>query len=180
MRLRCPGCGLKAGAEAWGNDAAARDFVGVLAKLPPPLPAVVLNYLAFFRPEKSDMAWPKALRLIKEIQAMVITGSVQYGHKPARRCPPSTWAQAMERMAISAEIITRPLPNHVYLIKVAWGMADEADAQMEKRRIEAEQSGRIIRSDEHDDAGDMTAEDLDQLPPELRSICERVGKSISK
>lgn len=142
MRLRCPGCGLKAGAEAFGNDAVARDFVVEMGKLPSPLPAVLLSYLAFFRPEKTDMAWSKALRLTKELAALAAKRSVQYGHNPARPCPPSLWAHAIEKM-LGNDTIKRPLPNHNYLIKVAWGLADEADMQVERRRNAAEKTGDV-------------------------------------
>jgi hypothetical protein len=134
MKLVCPSCGLTASAEAWINDAAARDLLLAVATLPAPLPKATLPYLGLFRPEKQALRWDKAGKIVSELAKSVLTGFVQVQGKVARPCPPRIWAQAMEQMIERRDAIRRPLPNHNYLRQVAWQLADEADALGESRR----------------------------------------------
>ncbi|MEW6595677.1 MAG: hypothetical protein AB1413_12485 [Thermodesulfobacteriota bacterium] len=145
MRLICPGCGLTASAEAWLNDAEARELLLVVAKLPPPLPEAVLPYLGLFRPEQKALAWKKARRVVAELAQLVGSGHVQVQGKPARPCPPRLWAEAMGQMVERRERITPPLPNHNYLRQVAWQLADQADSQAERTRTEQMLAGSYAR-----------------------------------
>lgn len=131
MKLICPSCGLTASAEAWINDAAARDLLLAVATLPAPLPKVVLPYLAIFRPERQALRWDKAGKIVAELAGMIALGHVQVQGKVARPCPPRIWAAAMEQMVERRDSIRRPLPNHNYLKQVAWQLADEEDGRNE-------------------------------------------------
>ncbi|MFZ5775086.1 MAG: hypothetical protein ACOY3Z_06345 [Thermodesulfobacteriota bacterium] len=141
MRLICPGCGLTASAEAWLNDAEARELLLAVATMPAPLPEAVLPYLGLFRPESRALTWKKAGKLVAELAAITGSGYVQVQGKPARPCPPRIWTTAMEQMVARRDRITRPMPNHNYLRLVAWQLADEADAQGERQRNEDAMSG---------------------------------------
>lgn len=145
MRLICPGCGLTASAEAWLNDAEARELLLAVAKLAAPLPEAVLPYLGLFRPEQKALTWKKAKRLVAELVQLTGAGHVQVQGKPARPCPPRLWAEAMGQMVERRERITPPLPNHNYLRQVAWQLADQADSQAERRRTEAAMTGNYPR-----------------------------------
>lgn len=133
MKLICPSCGLTASAEAWINDAAARDLLLAVASLPAPLPKAMLPYLGLFRPEKQSLRWDKAGKIVSELAKSVQNGFVQVQGKVARPCPPRIWAQAMEQMVERRDSIRRPLPNHNYLKQVAWQLADEEDGKRELR-----------------------------------------------
>lgn len=145
MKLICPGCGLIASAEAMANDAACRETLQAVAGLPAPLPPLALQYLSLFRPEKTALSWTKAARIARELAALVAGGHVQVDKKAARPCPARLWAQAIEEMLGRRERLERPLKNHNYLRAVTYGLADQADAQAEKRVREAEQSGSYRR-----------------------------------
>lgn len=146
MKLVCPSCGLTASAEAWINDAAARDLLLAVATLPAPLPKAMLPYLGLFRPEKQALRWDKAAKIVSELAKSVQTGYVQVQGKVARPCPPRIWAAAMEQMVERRESIRRPLPNHNYLRQVAWQLADEEDARGEATRRQMESAGGIGRN----------------------------------
>lgn len=145
MRLICPGCGLTASAEAWLNDAEARELLLVVAKLPVPLPEAVLPYLGLFRPEQKALTWKKAKRLVAELAQLVGSGHVQVQGKPARPCPPKLWAEAMGQMVERRERLTTPMPNHNYLRQMAWQLADQVDSQAERTRTEQMLAGSYAR-----------------------------------
>ncbi len=145
MKLVCPSCGLTASAEAWINDAAARDLLLAVAGMPAPLPKVVLPYLAIFRPEKQALRWDKAGKIVAELAKMIASGHIQVQGRGARPCPPRIWGQAMEQMVERRDSIRRPLPNHNYLKQVAWQLADEEDGRNEATRRQMEASGAIGR-----------------------------------
>jgi len=141
MKLICPGCGATNSAESMSNDEAARKTLAVICQLQPPLPVIVLPYLSLFRPEKSALSWAKALRLAQDLAVLVGKGHVQIDKKPARRCPASVWAQAMDEMLGRRDKLTRPMPNHNYLRDVAYTIAEREDAATEKRIVESERNG---------------------------------------
>lgn len=133
MKLVCPSCGLTASAEAWLNDAAARELLLAVATLPAPLPKTCLPYLGLFRPETRALSWAKAGKIVAELALLAAAGHVQVQGKVARPCPPRILSAAMEQMVERRDSIRRPLPNHNYLRQVAWQLADEADAKDELR-----------------------------------------------
>lgn len=135
MKLVCPSCGLTASAEAWINDASARDMLLAVATLPHPLPKATLPYLGLFRPEKRALSWGKAGNIVAELTKLTSNGHVQAKGKVARPCPPRIWAEAMEKMLEQRDSIQRPLPNHNYLKEVAWPLANEADAKAESQPV---------------------------------------------
>jgi len=146
MKLVCPSCGLTASAEAWINDAVARDLLLAVAILPAPLPKATLPYLGLFRPDKRSLSWAKAGKIVAELAMLAAAGHIQVQGKVARPCPPRILATAMEQMVERRDSIRRPLPNHNYLKQVAWQLADEADAQGESSRRKLEASGGIGRN----------------------------------
>ncbi len=145
MRMICPGCGLTASAEAWLNDAEARETMLAMTRLPQGLQGAVLPYLGLFRPEKRALSWKKAARLLAELAELTGSGHVQTQGQPARPCPPRLWAEAMSQMVERRERLSLPMPNHNYLRQVAWQLADQADAQGEKRKHEEALAGNAAR-----------------------------------
>jgi len=153
MKLTCPVCGAVASAEAWENDAQWREMMRVVLSLPAPVATVSLGYFSLFRPGKSALSVKKALRLAKEIAALVAPEYVRVQGKPARRCYPATWAQAMELMSERRGSLQLPLKNHNYLRQIAWGLADAEDAANEARRREMEAAGNYRGAVPHPAAG---------------------------
>jgi len=133
MKLICPGCGAIASAESWMNDAACRETLLVIAKLPAPLSAAALGYMSLFRPGTRALSWKKALRLVKEIDALTTKGFVSIQGRVDRNCSATIWSRAMEQMVEQRAGLSLPMPNHNYLKKVAYDLADQADYQGEKK-----------------------------------------------
>ena len=143
MKLVCPGCAAVASAESWVNDELCRETLAVVTRLPGTLPKVALGYLSLFRPGAQALSWKKALRLAGEIEQLVSPGYVKVHGKVDRNCPPAIWARAMEQMIEQRSGLELPLKNHRYLCKVAWGMADQADYQAEKKQTTTAQNTRV-------------------------------------
>ncbi len=142
MKLTCPSCGAIASAEAWSNDARWRELLQVVASLPAPLPPMALHYLSLFRPGKSALSPSRALRLSRELRALVACGYVSEKGKVDRPCDPYLWARGIEEMIDRKDRLERPMPNHNYLRRVVYSLADQADAHQERRQNES-----ILRGD---------------------------------
>ncbi|GAB6191130.1 hypothetical protein [Desulfocastanea catecholica] len=134
MKLICPACGAIASAESWMNDAHCRETLLVISRLPAPLPKSTLGYLSLFRPGKQALSWKKVLRLVGEIETLTAKSYVHVAGRVDRNCPARIWAQAMEQMVERRTGLTLPMPNHNYLTKIAYDMADQADYQGEKKQ----------------------------------------------
>lgn len=175
MKLVCPGCGCTASAEAWSNDTACRDLLAAVVQYSSPLPPVVLDYLSLFRPQNRALSWKKALRLAKELAKLTGPGHVQIQGRVARPCPPHIWAQAMENMIDRRGRFDGPLKNHNYLRQVAYGLADAADAQVEKKKHEDLQNPycRTPSSDAADEWWlELSDEEFNRLPVHIKKKYE--------
>jgi hypothetical protein len=144
MRLICPSCGAIASAEAWENDAAARQALDVVTRLPGVVQSRVLPYLGLFRQGGRGLTWTRALRLLQQLQDMVESGTVRWEGGELRPCPPTVWAAALD-----AVLARRPkgLKNHNYLRHVAWEMA-AGRAASEERAVERQRMGRAYVAEE--------------------------------
>jgi len=143
----CPDCGLVAPVVAFLAETEHRHISALLMKLPREVQEAVFYYTGLFRPAKGKaLQARKFARIITELQEMVATGHVQVGHNPARPCPPKLWARAIACMLERRDRLSLPMPNHNYLLQIAWDLADAADAAREKSYHER----KIVRSDETD------------------------------
>jgi len=147
MKLICPACGAIASAEAWLNDANCRETLLVLSRLPAPLPKAALGYLSLFRPGIQALTWKKALRLALEVEELAGKGFVSVQGRIDRDCPARIWAQAMEQMAERRTGLSLPLPNHTYLSKVAYDLAEQTNRQAETKKDTAVAYARIRQTD---------------------------------
>lgn len=144
----CQSCGAVAPLEWFLADGKYRQCLVVMATLSREVAPVTVRYLGLFRPASGRaMSADKALRLLEEIAALVGSGHVQVKvkGKVARPCPARIWAEVMEQMLSQRDQLDLPMASHGYLMKVAYGLADAADAQNERRLNEAERSGNVGR-----------------------------------
>lgn len=135
MRLICPSCGAIASAEAWHNETTVRQFLSRLEGLPGPVRDRALPYLGLFRAGvKNGLSWPRALRIMTGLAALVEPGTVQWEGGESRPSPPLCWADALDTV-----LARRPknLENHNYLRRVAWEKAAALASQSEKDRERA-------------------------------------------
>lgn len=145
MKLTCPSCGAIHSAEAWTNDAHARQAMIAISDLPPVVGRRALFYLALFRPASGrGLAWRRAGKLLGELREIIASGHVQWKKKVSRPCPPSVWAAAMDRMTANPPR-DLPIDSHGYLKSIAYSLADDADRSAEKDRSTAERTGSFRR-----------------------------------
>lgn len=131
MKMVCPSCGAVHSAEAWQNDADARQCLRIIGELPHDVSRRALPYLALFRPLSGrGLAWSKALRVLSELQEHVSRSYVQWENKVARPNSAQAWGEAMERV-IARPPKKLPLSSHGYLRSIAYDIADEKDKQAE-------------------------------------------------
>lgn len=89
MRLVCSVCGAIASLEALTNDPATRQVLDIMSKLPQPVASRTPAYLGLFRRGSRGLSWPRALRLITDFHALVVTGTVHWPGGEERPAPPS-------------------------------------------------------------------------------------------
>ncbi|MGK4302796.1 hypothetical protein ACSMFS_02790 [Shewanella xiamenensis] len=71
MKLcRCPVCHTSIHLDAMVNDEAARELLGILAPIDGATGRVLMNYIALFRPAKSDLSFSRALVLVNDTLAL--------------------------------------------------------------------------------------------------------------
>jgi len=135
MKGTCQTCGTVAPIEWFLSETEHRLICAVLVELPKDVEKVVFHYLGLFRPVTGRaIQAKKAVRLLTELRQLVATGYVQVDHKVARACQPRTWALAIERMVEQRDRLNLPMPNHNYLQKIAYDLADQADYQAKKKQ----------------------------------------------
>jgi hypothetical protein len=67
---RCPVCHAHLALDAIAQDEAARELLALLASLDADLARALVSYLGLWRPAKQDLAWSRALRLVRETLAL--------------------------------------------------------------------------------------------------------------
>jgi hypothetical protein len=148
VKLICPSCGAVHSAEAWSNDAQARQCLLIVAELPTEVSRRAVAYLSLFRPLSGrGLQWGKALRLLSELRALVIDAQIQWDRKPARPNSAHAWGQAMEQL-IQRPPKRLPLTSHGYLHAIAYDVADDTDRASEVRHNAAERAGQAERQEE--------------------------------
>ena len=175
MKLVCPCCGATASAEAWANDAEAREALALACGLPEPVVRRVLSYLGLFRPAGQALRWQRAARLIATLADLASSGHVQVQGKPARPCGPEIWAAGMEQMGAQRERLSLPLKNHNYLRQVVWQLADQADAARESERIRDEKSGNYRAARDYERTREQSRLAAPPITEQERAKLERLG-----
>lgn len=109
MRLRCPVCHAEAALEAWVEDEAARELMGLLGGLDAGLSRPLVAYLGLFRSRSRALSWDRALKLARETLALEADAAVLS----------EALADTVEAMRQKREAgDVRPLENHNYLKRV--------------------------------------------------------------
>jgi hypothetical protein len=147
MRLVCPACGAIASLEIWSLDPAAREVIDIISKLPGCIANRAPAYLALFRRGKRGLTWARALKIIVDLQQLVMTGKVHWEGEEERPAPPELWAQIIDKMLVKKW--DPPLEDHNYLRKVVWSeakpLAVAAEAGHRSQRPEGEHDASTLR-----------------------------------
>lgn len=119
MRLRCPVCHAEAALEAWAEDEAAREMMGLLSGLEATLGRALVAYLGLWRSPSRALAWERALRLAREVLAL----------EPDAARLAAALSQTVEQLRGKREAGDgRALSSHGYLKRVLEGMPRAAQA----------------------------------------------------
>jgi hypothetical protein len=108
VNVSCPCCHARFPFEAAVQDDAAREVMGLLAPLDPGLARLLLTYIGFFRAAGRQLAWDRALKLMR--------GALELA-------PPQVLDPALAEATSSlddkrAQAGWVPLSNHNYLKRV--------------------------------------------------------------
>jgi len=121
-------CHAEAALEAWAEDEAARELMGLLAGLDQEVGRPLVHYLGLFRGRSRALSWDRALRLAREALAVHSDGAVLA----------AALAETVESMRQKREAgDVRPLENHNYLKRVVETVALRvgADALMTTAQV---------------------------------------------
>lgn len=119
MRLRCPVCHAEAALEAWAEDEAAREMMGLLSGLEATLGRALVAYLGLWRSPSRALSWERALRLAREVLAL----------EPDAARLAAALSQTVEQLRGKREAGDgRALSSHGYLTRVLEGMPRAAQA----------------------------------------------------
>lgn len=147
MRATCPECGAQAHLSAFFAEDDGKRLAALLADMVPELGRAVIAYLGLFKPLKSALRLARAVKLVQELVALVETGTVCRDERNGVRRPasPAMWAAGIEQMLAQRASLTLPLENHNYLRAVVFGLADKADAAVERQREEHARVGKHLQ-----------------------------------
>lgn len=144
MQLTCPCCDAEFPIEAGFADDDGKRLAAVLVEFDPALGRSVLRYLRLFKPAKTALRSARATRLVRELAELVKGGTVCRDERGGVRRPASAavWNAGIEQMLASRATLTLPLDSHNYLRAVVFGLADQADAQVEHAREQVRKAPR--------------------------------------
>lgn len=119
MKTRCPACGATASIELLITHDDARRLMVELAGIGGEMVKAALRYLTLFRPERKDLSWARAAKLLAELVPMIQAGEITRNRKtyPA---PREAWIWAFGRCIEARENgkLTPPLGSHGYLLEI--------------------------------------------------------------
>ena len=162
----CPHCAFSAEIEAFFIDDEGKRLAAAVAELPAECGRAVLAYLRLFKPAKTGLRTARAVKLAREVAALIAAGTVCKDERSGlrRQATPAMWAQGMEQMLAQRDRLTLPLDTHGYLRAVVYTVADSADAVAERKAEADAKAGTHLRHTPAKAAPKTNAERLaDQL-----------------
>ncbi len=115
------------------TDEAARAAVAAACKLPAPLGDRLLRYVGLFRPRKHALSWPRAAKLLTELQNL-IEGAVIERNGQIWGAPVDYWKRGLDEVLARTAALRLPLTGHGYLLEIIAGIAQQAAAKAEQDR----------------------------------------------
>lgn len=146
MQIKCPSCHAQFPLEAAVTFDAARSALNTALHMPAPLAGLLAQYLGLFRSAGRALSFDRADKLMAELLPMLRDQEVIRGGL-SRRCTVATWQQALERILEHRAVgkLELPLKTHGYLLEIAFGLADKAEAEAERRNEETRRHGQQRR-----------------------------------
>lgn len=131
-------CHAEAALEAWAEDEAAREMMGLLSTLDATLGRALVAYLGLFRSGSRALSWERAVRLAREVLALEA--------EPVRLA--AALSQTVEQLRAKREGgDIRPMSGHNYLKRVLDGtpMAATLTAAVQAQRPEPARIAPALR-----------------------------------
>ncbi|MCP4111705.1 MAG: hypothetical protein GY749_40310 [Desulfobacteraceae bacterium] len=157
----CPACGYIINLLEIANDANAMKTLRLLSEMPSVSPYVPAYIDMFRKPDTNrDLSWGRKFFLVSELKTLTSENWVQWDRQPARHANADTWKHAL---LLTAECAKRPLKNHNYLRKTAYGIASQKAHEAETRKNAAENTGKLLRlpaQTENPERMGITAEEM--------------------
>ncbi len=143
LTTTCSACGTRQPLAAGFADDDGKRFGVAMGDLPPQLARAAVGYLALFKPPKTELRTTRATKLIAELATLVAAGTITRDDRSDLRRPASVavWIAGIEQLLASPPS-GLPLPNHNYLRKVVYDLADGADATAERQREASMRAGQ--------------------------------------
>jgi hypothetical protein len=135
VKLTCPQCAVEFPLEAGFAEADGKRLAALLAGVDAELGRALVRYLRFFKPGKTQLRLARALKIVGEVLELVESGKVM-SQGLGRLITPAHWVRAIEQLEqVDAERkLVLPLTGHGYLRKIAFTIADSAEAKAEAGR----------------------------------------------
>lgn len=138
MRLTCPACQAETSLDAAiGREADARAL-GTFISGNVPLGALLISYIALFRPAKRRLSLARTVGLFEELRPDLQRAAItRKGRDWA--APPEVWRAAIDQVLAARDkgTLSLPLTGHGYLYEVIVGHADKAEAVAEREVLQA-------------------------------------------
>lgn len=146
MRATCPDCGADGHLSAFLVEGDGKRLGALLAAMPPDLGRAVIGYLGLFKPAKTTLRLPRAVKLVEELRDLVDAGSVTNDERGGVRRPATaaTWAAGIEQLLAQRATLVLPLKSHNYLRAIVFGLADQADAAAERQKEANARAGKHL------------------------------------
>lgn len=138
MQLVCPGCGCFGSMETFATHADAAVVGALLGAMPPDVSAAMQRYVRLFAPEKHEMTWRRARRVLEPLVPLIQAQQINVRGRdwPA---PPGAWIAAVNGM-LDSRTLKLPLKSNGYPFSV---LAGDAEARAERAANEgARNTGR--------------------------------------
>lgn len=131
----CPSCGYHGELEAFLIEPDAKRAIARAATLDAGVGRALPAYLRLFVAGKRGLRLSRAVNLIEGLAELIDAGTVCTDERVGVRRPatPTMWAAGMEQI-LAKPPSGLPLTNHNYLRKIVFTIADDADAEAERKR----------------------------------------------
>lgn len=155
MRVTCPACHAEHSLDTLLTRQADALAVAQLLERGLPFGALLLRYIALFRPGKRRLGLERMAALITELLPDIERQAI---HRKGRDwpAPQSLWVQAIESVMAARDkgTLTLPMTSHGYLYEVLCAMSDKTEAATERA---TEEQRRQHRSAVMDTVGPVAA-----------------------
>ncbi len=176
-QLQCPACGAEMSLDVVLSHEALRRATFELLQMSLPLGALVMRYVALFRPAKNRMGADRMAKLVGQLVPDMQREAITHRGRDWDM-PLEGWRAGFEAMLEKAAAgkLTLPLDTHAYLYTVLVGLADKLEAGQE----ESTERQRRNRGGDGPNVGPVSIADVVQkAEPRKLGVPEHIKAEIA-